>query len=78
MVHGRVTRDIERRQEAGTFDPDVDAHVAARTLLALSDGLQAEWAIDPSIDLPGILEEFWRRYARPSVGADASTAWAST
>ena len=67
VVHGRVARDIERRQERGTFDPDVDAGVVARMLLALSDGLQAEWSIDPSIDLAGILEEFWRRYARPAV-----------
>jgi beta-glucosidase len=65
VVHARVARDIERRQAAGTFDPDADARVVARTLLALSDGLQAQWAIDPSIDLAGILEDFWRRYARP-------------
>jgi beta-glucosidase len=75
VVHERVARDIARRQEAGTFDPDVDAHVAARMLLALSDGLQAEWAIDPSVDLPGVLEAFWRQWARPSVraGHDATT-----
>jgi beta-glucosidase len=69
VVHRRVTRDIERRQEAGTFDPDADADVVARMLLALSDGLQAEWAVDPSIDVPGVLEAFWRRYVRAPVGA---------
>lgn len=65
VVHGRITRDIERRQKAGTFDPEVDARLIARMLLALSDGLQAEWAINPDIDLAGTLDAFWNQYVRP-------------
>jgi beta-glucosidase len=64
VVHGRITRDIERRQKAGTFDADADASVIARMLLALSDGLQAEWAINPELDLAGTLDAFWNSYAR--------------
>lgn len=64
VVHGRITRDIEKRQNAGTFDADADAKVIARMLLALSDGLQAEWAINPDIDLAGTLDAFWNSYAR--------------
>lgn len=63
VVHGRITRDIEKRQTAGTFDPDADAGVISRMLLALSDGLQAEWAINPDIDLAGTLDAFWNSYA---------------
>lgn len=66
VTHSRVTRDIERRQKAGLFDPEADAAVVARMLLALSDGLQSQWAIDPTIDLPGTVDALWNKYARPS------------
>lgn len=78
VVHARVTRDIERRQQAGTFDPDVDALVAARMLLALSDGLQVQWAIDPSVDLPGVLESLWRQWSRPAGRATDDAALSSS
>ena len=64
VVHGRITRDIEKRQRAGTFDADADAKVISRMLLALSDGLQAEWAINPDVDLAGTLDAFWNSYVR--------------
>ena len=63
-VQGRIARDIEKRQQAGTFDPDADPRVIARMLLALSDGLQAEWAINPDVDLAGTLDAFWNQYTR--------------
>jgi beta-glucosidase len=64
VVHARITRDIEKRQKAGTFDPGADPRIIARMLLALSDGLQAEWAINPDVDLAGTLDAFWNSYAR--------------
>ena len=64
VVHGRIARDIEKRQKAGTFAPDADPNAISRMLLALSDGLQAEWAINPDIDLAGTLDAFWNSYAR--------------
>lgn len=74
VVQGRISRDIQKRQEAGTFDPGADAQLIARMLLALSDGLQAEWAINPAIDLGGTLEAFWKTYARTSaIAASAGT-----
>lgn len=66
VVHARITRDIEKRQQAGTFSPDADPSVIARMLLALSDGLQAEWAINPAVDLAGTLDAFWSSYVRTS------------
>jgi beta-glucosidase len=69
VVHGRITRDIERRQKAGTFDPDADPRLVARWLLALSDGLQAEWLINPELDLAGALDAFWYTYARGGAAA---------
>lgn len=64
VVHGRITRDIEKRQKAGTFDPDASPRLISRMLLALSDGLQAEWAINADVDLAGTLDAFWNSYAR--------------
>lgn len=64
VVHGRNTRDIERHQKAGTFDPDADPRLVARWLLALSDGLQAEWLINPELDLAGALNAFRSSFAR--------------
>lgn len=73
VVHGRITRDIEKRQKAGTFDSDADPRVIARMLLALSDGLQAEWAINPAVDLAGTLDAFWNSYVRTSPTVPAAT-----
>lgn len=64
IVQGRIARDIEKRQQAGTFDPDAKPRLIARMLLALSDGLQAEWAINPAVDLAGTLDAFWSQYTR--------------
>ncbi|MDQ0144643.1 TetR/AcrR family transcriptional regulator [Pseudarthrobacter niigatensis] len=72
IVVGRIARDIEQRQAAGTFNPNVDAQVIARMLLALSDGLQAEWAINPEIDLGGTLHAFWNQYAQPELPSGPS------
>ncbi|GAB3618373.1 TetR/AcrR family transcriptional regulator [Okibacterium endophyticum] len=69
VVHSRIMEDIRARQQAGTFTSHADPDLLARAFLALSDGLQAQWLIDPSIDLPGVLERLWDSYR-----ADAVTA----
>src|SRR4051812_13748987 len=55
----RIADDIRTRQETGRFRSDADPDLVARTLFALSDGLQAQWTVDPTIDLPGILSAYW-------------------
>lgn len=62
LIRHRVTRDIEIRQDVGHFDPHADAASVATMLIALSDGLQAQWAIDPSVDLFGTLLAFWKSF----------------
>lgn len=75
IIRARVAADIRQRQAAGFFDPDTDPEDAARMIMAVSDGLQAEWAIDPTIDLVGTLSRLWERLSgRPlpvSEGTDA-------
>jgi beta-glucosidase len=62
IVHERIRSDIEHRQTEGTFRADVDPSKIARIMLALSNGLQAQWVIDSSIDLPGALEYLWGQF----------------
>ena len=62
LIRHRVTRDIEVRQSLGHFDPNVDAAAIATMLIALSDGLQAQWAIDSKVDLFGTLLTFWNSF----------------
>lgn len=42
---------IVAAQEAGDIRPDVDPERAAINLIALSDGLQLQWLINPTIDM---------------------------
>ena len=70
MVFGTIRRDIEARQNDGSFPSDVDAAMMARVLLALSDGLQAEWQIDRDVDLPGTIEWLWSQFASRATRSD--------
>jgi AcrR family transcriptional regulator len=51
-----------RGRIAEAFDGDtveraaLDADTTARVVQAVADGLQLQWLIDPSVDMPGILE----------------------
>ncbi|MGV2984681.1 glycoside hydrolase family 3 N-terminal domain-containing protein [Microbacterium sp. AGC85] len=62
-VLASMRRDIEARQQAGMLSQDVDASMMARVFLALSDGLQAQWGINPEVDLGGTIEWLWAQFA---------------
>lgn len=61
-IHGVMTRDILARQREGTFPKDADAASAARVFLAISDGLQAQWSVNPSLDFVGTIEWLWKQF----------------
>lgn len=65
-VHAVVAADIRARQDAGEMPAGVDADTAATVLLALSDGLQLQQGVDPSIDIAEILAWIWERLASPN------------
>ena len=54
-----------------TIRDDVDADQAASLLLAVADGLQTQWLMDPSIDMAEHVEAFLRLLERPA--ADGAT-----
>lgn len=62
-VLASMRRDIEARQQAGKLAQDIDASMMARVFLALSDGLQAQWGINPDVDLGGTIEWLWTQFA---------------
>ena len=46
--HGHGRRGVRAGGRRGELQPGVDCASAARTLVALMDGLQAQWLLDPS------------------------------
>ena len=50
---------MRERQERGEFSADRDPDAVAVALLALADGLQVLWLLDPTIDLVGRFTETW-------------------
>ncbi len=46
-----VARAYTQCAEDGLLPPDVDPHAAARRLVAVMDGLQVQWLLDPSVDM---------------------------
>jgi AcrR family transcriptional regulator len=51
-----LARKFRRSAEAPPAPRAVDAEFAARILIAASDGLQAQWLLDPAIDLENDLD----------------------
>ncbi|GAB0103707.1 TetR/AcrR family transcriptional regulator [Nocardia sp. JMUB6875] len=49
-------------QQAGQVPENVDPEVMATAFMALSDGLQSRWLIDPSLDMEFHLHRFWTQY----------------
>lgn len=52
-----IANDIRRGQEAGDFKANISPESAARELLALSDGLQTQWLLNPSFDMADLIAE---------------------
>jgi AcrR family transcriptional regulator len=66
-VREMVTEAFEEAAEHGQLHPGVDCGSAARTLIALMDGLQAQWLMDPdALDMA----EDMRSYLRPLVAVE--------
>ncbi|HEU4756468.1 MAG TPA: TetR/AcrR family transcriptional regulator [Agromyces sp.] len=64
-LRGLTSDTIRDGQAAGTIRDDVDADQAASLLLAVADGLQTQWLMDPSIDMAEHVEAFLRLLERP-------------
>ena len=59
-VAGRVRRD----QEQGLLPADVDPFEFAAGVIALMDGLQVQWLLDPSFDMSSVLSAYLERFRK--------------
>ncbi|CAM5645627.1 TetR family transcriptional regulator [Streptomyces pilosus] len=57
---------LAHAQQRGEVRDDITAEHMARLLLAVSDGLQLQWLLDPSIDMTGMVETFNRMCLAPN------------
>jgi AcrR family transcriptional regulator len=53
-----IQKGLESGRENGEIRADASAEHMARLFLAISDGLQIQWLMDPSIDMAAIVETF--------------------
>ena len=64
----RFAARIEREQREGRIDPGVDPIRLAPQLIAMFDGLQVQWLLDPdAVDMAAVFEDFLDRL-RPHRG----------
>lgn len=50
-IRSRILRNLAHAEEAGEIREDVDLEAVATILIALMDGLQYQWLLDPSVDM---------------------------
>lgn len=67
-----IADGIRERQDAGILRSDVDATTLASMTLALTDGLQTQWLLDPSIDMAAHIEALWA-LAKPTPGSSPAS-----
>jgi len=58
-MRSQFADDIRHRQESGTLPVSLDADKLAATMIALADGIQVQWMLDPSIDMGDHIDFLW-------------------
>ncbi|MHB9856896.1 TetR/AcrR family transcriptional regulator [Streptomyces sp. YIM S03343] len=53
-----IVADLDKRQAGGNLPPQLDPDSTAALLLAVLDGLQTQWLLDPDLDIVGLLQRF--------------------
>ncbi|QQM46413.1 helix-turn-helix transcriptional regulator [Streptomyces liliifuscus] len=61
----RIQEGLEQGRQNDQIRQDVDPKLMARLLLAVSDGIQLQWLLDPSVDMTALVEAFNRMCAVP-------------
>jgi AcrR family transcriptional regulator len=55
-LRAELAQHVERRKAEGTLGPEVNPEYLASILLAVADGLQTQWMLDPEIDMGDEIE----------------------
>ncbi|HSN11586.1 MAG TPA: TetR family transcriptional regulator C-terminal domain-containing protein, partial [Propionibacteriaceae bacterium] len=61
-VRRHTTERLAHEQSEGRIPSTVDSAVAARLMMAVMDGLQIQWLLDPSLDMDRAYNDFVDRY----------------
>jgi AcrR family transcriptional regulator len=69
-IRARVAEGIREEQERGELGVDLDAEDLATIFLALADGLQVQWLLDPTRDMSGLIVELWEALGRAATRSD--------
>lgn len=72
-VVGLARRAFDEAAAAGDLLPSVDPASAARNMVALMDGLQVQWLLDSSVDMPADLRAYLRPLLTVDIDASPST-----
>jgi AcrR family transcriptional regulator len=58
-IVGGLEQHLRGEQEAGRMTEAVDARQLARIAIAVADGMQVQWMLDPEADMADALTAFW-------------------
>jgi len=61
-VRAHVTERLAQESAGGRISPTVDPSLAARIMLAVMDGLQIQWLLDPSLEMDAAYNDFIDHY----------------
>ncbi len=65
LIRAQFADLIRGRQEAGDAPASLDPDMTATLLVAVTDGLQTQWMLDPQIDMAEHIAYLWRLIAQP-------------
>jgi AcrR family transcriptional regulator len=63
-VRGTVADRIRRDQAKGRLSADLDPAKVAAEMIAVMDGLQVQWLLDPSFDMAVVLSAYLSRFPK--------------
>lgn len=63
-VRGTVAERVRRDQKLGLVQADVDPAAFATGVIALMDGLQVQWLLDPTFDMAAVLAVYLDRFRK--------------
>jgi AcrR family transcriptional regulator len=64
-LRDEVARDVRQHQERGELAKDLDAENVATLLIAVADGLQLQWLLEPGkVDMGGLIAALWSAMKR--------------
>lgn len=59
QIVGALERYLRGEQEAGRVRSGTDPRILARLAVAVADGMQVQWLLDPSADMAEAVETYW-------------------